>query len=98
KTVVVIKHAVDDAAFFAGRGGFDHEFAAARGDCVELVAALARIEVGSYRTRQQESSRLELIVERADESTKLRHRIGELQLLEKPARMPCQRAMMSGRD
>lgn len=44
KTVFVEKHAVDDAAFFAGGHGLGEEFAAAGGEGVELFAAGADVD------------------------------------------------------
>lgn len=77
----VIQHAIDDAALFAGRGGFDDELAAAVGDAVEFGAAFADIEARADGAGEQEGAGFELIVERADELAEFGDRVSEVQLL-----------------
>ena len=75
---LVEQHAVDDAAFLAGAGGFGDELGAAGGDGIELLVAAADVEGGIDGACEQERAGFELVVERLDERAKIGDGIGKL--------------------
>ncbi len=92
---LVEQHAVDDAALLAGAGGLADELAAAARDLVELGAARAGVERGHHGAAEQERARLQLIVQRTDETSELGDGIGKLQLLEEPRRVAGEDAVVA---
>ena len=80
----VEQHAVEHAALFPGGRRLGDQLAAARGQRVQLGAAGAHVEIGVDRAAEQQRAGLKLVVERTDEAPELAHRVGEIQLAQKP--------------
>ena len=79
----VKKHAVDDAAAFAGRGGLDGELGATCGDRTELAATCGDFQRGVHRAGQEKDARFELVIHRPNKGDELGAGVGELELSQK---------------
>lgn len=98
ETMFVKKHAVDDAAFFAGGHGLGEKFAAAGGEGVELFAAGADVDPRENGAVEEESAGFEFVVERTDEADEFGGGVAEFQFFEEPASVPGERTIFACSD
>lgn len=80
KTPLVKQDAIDDPAFLARRGGLDDQLSTAPGDLIEGPAALGDIELAIDGAGEEQRPRFQFVIERADETAEIGHRIAEIEL------------------